>query len=464
MSAASLPRPELRRLLALMTDGLISDSDFAVLNNMLRDDADARRAYFNWVELEAVLNWEHDEHEGAQAPAIMVERAPSSTSPVTLEPVVSSDRRFAFGLIGLAAAVVLAGVVMAVVVTSSNQKPAVDVPTPGHRAAPVATLIDSTATVIANNDIANPGDDYAAGNYSIESGEAEFMLTNAVNVRLRGHTRIALHNDMHASLSQGEATFVCPPAVTGYTVYLPGDVRVVDLGTSFTVTVDDDGAVAVDVIEGLVRVIAGGETIELPEGKVARLADGAIVSTERRPTLVTGQMRLLARAPRNLQTNAFEDSKHLVVIPERMEIAPSRGIVVDVNEPGIWSPGGQDMPKHTIDPGTVMDVYIVRLDPVGFSRGKAITREGEVMFNRPVLGVITQGQRNIAYDNRFASKKARRDSNAPYRGLNGNDSIEISEDRRTVRVKMTTFASNEIRIIVQADGGNEEPVTQETPR
>lgn len=151
----------------------------------------------------------------------------------------------------------------------------------------VATLIGGSGTVVVNNEIGNPGSEYAAGSYSIESGSAELLLTNNVGVRLRGQTRLTVHNTMHAALSQGTATFRCPSGAEGFTVDLPGDAHVVDLGTEFAVNTDATGASEVFVIEGSVE-------LNTDDGFIAKLsagdgysvdADGA-VAVLTRPSIV----------------------------------------------------------------------------------------------------------------------------------------------------------------------------------
>ena len=84
-------------------------------------------------------------------------------------------------------------------------------------------------------------------------------------------------------------------------------------------------------------------------------------------------------------------------------------------------------------------------------------------FTLTEMRVVTRGTRNIALDRDFAAKNSRRSDNPAQRSIN-NDTVELSDDLRTVYVEFATYGVDEIRIIVQADGGNEEPVTQETPR
>lgn len=153
---------------------------------------------------------------------------------------------------------------------------------------PVATLIGSSdgATVIVNDGIANPGEDYTAGAYSIASGTAQLMLTNAVDIKLRGDTRLHVHNNMHATLSRGSATFTCPPGTEGYAVTLPDESRITDLGTSFAIAIDDTGAADVRVLRGEIAWTSTGPlatSVVIRAGQMAVWNDGRV---EVRPTQV----------------------------------------------------------------------------------------------------------------------------------------------------------------------------------
>nr|MBC8342182.1 hypothetical protein [Pseudomonadota bacterium] len=133
------------------------------------------------------------------------------------------------------------------------------------------------------------GSDSAAGEYALDRASAEFMLTNSVNVKLRGSTRMVMHNDMHVALIRGTATFRCPPAAKGFVVDLPGDARVTDLGTEFAVRTLDSGAREVYVIDGLVELAADDGSVQyLVEGEGYRIDfDGAVAALTRPAILDT---------------------------------------------------------------------------------------------------------------------------------------------------------------------------------
>lgn len=185
--------------------------------------------------------------------------SPTSTPARAPQQQTNNNLRFIKPVAFAAAAALLIAGVVATVIALSTTEPAEPLP---PKAQPrVATLVHLSrgSAVVVNDDIGNPGNDYSSGEYAIDSGAAEFMLTSDTSVRMSGKTRLTLHSGMRASIEEGTATFNCPPQAVGYTVLLPDGSRVVDLGTRFTVRVDPAGRVAVEVLEGLVNVVANDE-------------------------------------------------------------------------------------------------------------------------------------------------------------------------------------------------------------
>lgn len=147
-------------------------------------------------------------------------------------------------------------------------------------AVPLATLIEHTG----DGSLSTPGGftvegrDYGAGEYVLDAGTANFMLTNAVSVELIGETRLVMHDDMHVSLTRGSAAFVCPAEAKGFTLRLPDGSRVIDWGTAFNVTLHENGHSIVHVTDGAVHIASGAPldepTHELVAGDRAAIIEG----------------------------------------------------------------------------------------------------------------------------------------------------------------------------------------------
>ena len=152
------------------------------------------------------------------------------------------------------AATLLVACGLAVYLLTASVDPKPDPVDPNQPPAPVATLIQNTGNLRTPHGYPAEGDDYGRGEYTLSSGTAEFMLTNAVNVKLRGDTRMVMRNNMNVALTRGSAEFVVPHDAKGFTVHLPDGSKVVDLGTRFTVHTDDDGRSVVWVRKGSVSL------------------------------------------------------------------------------------------------------------------------------------------------------------------------------------------------------------------
>ena len=273
----------------------------------------------------------------------------------------------------LAAAVLVSAAVVAVFVFVLGSQPVAPDP-PAF--VPVATLIETDTTVVVNNGIGNPGDDYAAGRYSIESGSAQFMLTNRVTVDMRGKTRLTMYGNMRASLARGNATFKCPPGTEGYTVDLPGGSRVVDLGTEFEIDVDDDGRSVVWVREGVVRleriatIAADAPPITLTVDRVARLASNDSVATD--PAVATGRRVLITPSAITQaagDTHAGFDAVDLIsdvgleAAPVLRDLGQLRSPVDNTDTAsGMWVTARSHQPNYFRHPKNPQSRFVVRFD------------------------------------------------------------------------------------------------------
>lgn len=165
------------------------------------------------------------------------------------------------------------GLAVYVYVSSLPQSPIPDPTSPNPDPA-VATLIENTGDLRTPHGFTVEGDSYGRGEYTLDSGRAQFVLTNRVTVDLRGKTRLTMHGNMRATLTEGEATFNCPKGTEGYTVHVPGGAKVVDLGTRFRVSIEEDGATRIAVLEGRVEFVRGDDRRAADAGQVARIAAG----------------------------------------------------------------------------------------------------------------------------------------------------------------------------------------------
>lgn len=270
-------------------DGALGDEEFAALQERLLADEAARAAFtaalYRHRQIQRVMLVE-------DAPGILeaTPEVPDDPQPESYpiyrkgyEPAANRMRPH-HALAAIAAALVIVGVVVTIALRSWDTTPSegTEDPTPP---VPVATLIESTGDLTVPHGYADEGADYAAGDYALSSGRAQFVLTNRVTVDLQGETRLRMHHPGSVYLEKGQAEFKVPKDATGFTVHLPDRSHIVDLGTSFRVEVDEEGRAKLRVLEGSVAwnatdtADAKAEPIVLVAGQTALMIDGVPTPT-----------------------------------------------------------------------------------------------------------------------------------------------------------------------------------------
>ena len=275
---------DIAALVVRFLDGRITDAEFTQLESLLATDPDARAVFVELSRQSQTLREIETESADASEDAVESETSRSPGTPISAagvpmyrkgcepQPFKLRAHHYAFAA---AALLVACGLAAYLLTTSVDRQPdPVDPNPPGPS---VATLIHNTGNLRTPADYPVEGEASGPGEYSLSTGTAEFMLTNAVNVKLRGDTRMVMHNDMNVALTRGTAEFVVPKDATGFSVLLPRGGRVVDLGTRFICDVRN-GQSMVYVVEGLVELTdASNQTRGLTTDQVCVIGtDGTI--------------------------------------------------------------------------------------------------------------------------------------------------------------------------------------------
>lgn len=98
------------------------------------------------------------------------------------------------------------------------------------------------------------------GTYELESGLAKIRFTDGAQVIIEAPTTIELVSGDKTELRRGRIVGYCPPGSEGFTVLTP-NARIIDRGTEFGVSLDDQGAVETHVFNGEVEltVLSNGQ-------------------------------------------------------------------------------------------------------------------------------------------------------------------------------------------------------------
>ena len=269
---------------AAYCDGTLDAAEVAALEADVRKDSAALDALIDYMDVHAQLRWVNSARATA-TPAIPESLKPGAKTPTAplsaagvpmyrkgYEPQPFKIRPHHYALI---AATLLAACGLAAYLLTASVDPKPDPVDPNQPGPAVATLIQSGSDGNLRTPHGYPaeGDSYGRGEYTLDSGTAEFMLTNSVNVKLRGSARMNMRNDMNVALTRGSASFVVPQGAKGFTVHLPDGAQIIDLGTAFTVRVDDEGRSLIAVTDGAVELVRGEHRLTLEAGQGTRLVD-----------------------------------------------------------------------------------------------------------------------------------------------------------------------------------------------
>lgn len=268
--------PKLGELVAALLDGSISDSQFAQLEDRLRDDPQARQLYLDYLQI-------HDElpelalYDSQYLPADAVslaERQPETNH--TASAASSWPRSMlaaALAPILLVPAALLLGIYL------GNASPT---RLPG--AASGTTSATGLAIATSNARFANvaqarffgelpPKLGTAPGlnrDYALLEGMVELAFPNGATAIIEGPASFRVEGDELLALDLGRCSVHAPPGAEGFQVETP-EVSVVDRGTRFAVNVSQANATDVQVVEGIADVyrkdvdpLAAGKTTEVP--------------------------------------------------------------------------------------------------------------------------------------------------------------------------------------------------------
>lgn len=241
---------DLRRLLAQLSDDTLDKAGWAQLDALLDGDAAAQSLYLEHVSHEALLMREYDE-------------ARPVVSPISQIPEAPIDNGIAGGIGGAtvvawAAAILAVAGAVAVYVFAINAKP--DAPTPER-------VLPQVATMLADDDVSwvtepiTSGAAVTGAPIQIRSGRVELETTKGIAMVLGGSVSARIDAPDRVTLNRGMLRARVPAGIDGFTVMLPNNVRVVDLGTEFAIRVNESGNDEIFVLDGSVEVHVPGQPV-----------------------------------------------------------------------------------------------------------------------------------------------------------------------------------------------------------
>ena len=254
------------------------------------------------------------------------------------------------------------------------------------------------------------GEAVEPGSIVISRGLLRLDFSNGARVTLEGPAELEVFNESRIVLRRGLVTATIPESAVGFVVDTIS-AHVVDLGTSFGVSVGKGGQTEVCVFDGEVEVSssktsgASKLTQLVREGEAVRTkVDSSVIDSVSYETAqfenawpvnygvlqTTGSMRFVSPGP-NFHPGNYKDNEHIVVFPEKRDFKARESIRVDMIDPGEYEKSRYDE-KPTLVPRRAMTSYLLQLDayPEGKNPNRRRSVRGQITFANPIVGVVTE--------------------------------------------------------------------------
>ena len=305
------------------------------------------------------------------------------------------------------------------------------------------------------------------GRLKLVAGLVRLDFAKDVRLTLEGPADLELIGPGETRLHSGKLTANVPPDGIGFQVHTER-AKVVDLGTTFGVSVGTNGATDVAVFEGRVAVtsLASREEKIIDEGDEVSLNAGSGALTPRKfnthsfrgwPVLFgvvnTGGRVRFAYPQSQLNPADVTDADNIVIFPERFATKLRSDFTVSVTEPGDYGPDEIIGRKETLTAGKRrVNTYLIQYHPPQVDdEAKSNPRRfvGEVSFDRSIIAIIADGDQLKASDQVLGRKRFVYPQGSQ-RALKNGDHLSLSQDRRTLKLdwQATADGVNQIRVIV----------------
>ncbi|QDV41257.1 FecR protein [Stieleria neptunia] len=251
-----------------LLDGDISEADFLRLEAELSVDAEVRKAYYRRLEMDLLLE---------EVAAEEAHRLPPVSEPLT-QRTLSRGLWWAGLLTAIAAGLIL---VVAMPADPADQNDRSELAQTIQKNEPSATgfaVLSGQSDAVWEGEPIDNGGLLPQGELHLVSGLVHVELFSGVQMVIRGDAVFSIDSPMQVSMRKGSARAHVPEPAHGFRLKT-GAGEVVDLGTEFTVDVDEsrssvkvvDGEVELRTREAEVRRLRDGEGVELAaDGSLAK--------------------------------------------------------------------------------------------------------------------------------------------------------------------------------------------------
>ena len=340
---------------------------------------------------------------------------------------------------------------------------------------PVAKIAQVVGAYGGSGIAYSSGEILKEGPLEISRGLVLLDFVSGARVAVEGPAEIEIVDEMRVIIHAGVVTATIPESAIGFVVDT-ATTHVVDLGTSFGVSVSDEGLTDVCVFDGEVevsssenpggRLLVQGQAIQT--NKDSGTVDSVVYDTSRFENAwpvnsgvlqTTGSMRFVSPGP-NVHPGNFEDNEHIVVFPERRKFKPNEPIRVDMVDPGEYAKSNYKE-KPTLSSGKKLTSYLLQLNayPEGKNPNRRRSVRGQITFAKPIAGVIALNRLLKETETLFGIPDVKYPSSRtieprPEGDLRpGFDSLILAADRRTLFVELQENPGHldQVRVLVESE-------------
>ena len=436
---------ELQDLIDKSLNETATEEESQSLEERLLSDENARNQYLNAVNIHASLN-----HRFSAA---------ESMDLASVEPFPTPNRRLFSIMLAVAAALVLVAGIASLLLPSK----------------PIAVVAQVVGAYSGEGEAFAIGKPVMRGRLEISRGLLRLDFRNGARITVEGPAQVEVLDEMRMVLHRGVVTATIPESAIGFVVDTAA-AQVVDLGTSFGVSVSAEGLTEVCVFEGEVEVskqadatphlLLEGEAVQASE--TSETIDSVAFETAQFENAwpvnagvlqTTGSLRFVSPGP-DFHPGNFEDNEHIVVFPERRGFVPEESVRVDMIDPGEYA-RSRYREKPILPTGVRLTSYLLQLDayPEGKNPNRRRSVRGQITFAKPIAGVITMdrllkeseavfGIPNVAYPSARTIEPRPEGDKRP-----GFDSLVLAADRRTLFIELQENPGHldQVRVLVEAE-------------
>ncbi len=314
----------------------------------------------------------------------------------------------------------------------------------------LATVAHETDATWSGDRRPSSGERVGKGHLKLAAGVVRLHFAKDVQLTLEGPADLELLNSGETRLHSGKLTANVPPEGRGFLVHTER-AKVVDLGTTFGVSVGTNGATDVAVFEGRVAVTSLGSREEkvIEEGSEVTVNAGSAALMPRKFSTRTfrgwpilfgvvntgGKIRFASPQP-NLNPADVTDGDHIVIFPERFATKLRTEFTVSITEPGDYGPDEIVGRRETIAPEKRrVNTYLIQYHPPNAANAAMSDVKrfvGEVSFDNPIIAIIADGNQLTSTDELLGKKRFVYPPSGG-RSLKKGDRLSLSQDRLTLK-------------------------------